>query len=117
MVDDAMNPGEMNCRITLLQEVKTEDGQGGYVTAYVPRAPIWGKSMPLTAKTVDQYEQLTPEILHRITIRYRRDVAVTDRIQYGSRVFEQLGPPVDVGEKHAYLRLECREVVADGANN
>ena len=73
--------------------------------------------MALTAKTVDQYEQLTPEILHRIIIRYRRDVAVSDRIQYGCRIFEQIGPPIDVEEKHAFLRLECREVVADAAGN
>ena len=73
--------------------------------------------MALTAKTTDQYEQLTPEILHRIIIRYRRDVAVSDRIQYGCRIFEQIGPPIDVEEKHAFLRLECREVVADAAGN
>ena len=112
-----MNPGELNCRITLLQEVKTEDGQGGYVTEYVSRGAVWGKITPLTAKTLDLYEQLQPELLHLITIRYRRDVAVTDRIQYGSRVFEQIGPPVDIEEKHAYIRLECREVVADAAND
>ena len=38
---------------------------------------------------------------------------MTDRLQYGNRQFELLGPPIDVEEKHAYLRLECREVVAD----
>ena len=112
-----MNPGEMNCRVTLLREVKTEDGQGGYVTAYQPRATVWGKLMPLAAKTLNQYEQLQPELLHRILIRYRRDVTVTDRMQYGNRLFEQIGPPIDVGEKHAYLRLECREVVADAAKD
>ncbi|CUH96401.1 hypothetical protein P22_2491 [Propionispora sp. 2/2-37] len=112
-----MNPGELNCRITLLAEVKTADGQGGYETEYVSRAALWAKIMPVTAKTTDQYEQMTPEILYRIIIRYRRDVAVTDRIQYGSREFEQIGPPVDIEEKHAYLRLECREVVADAADD
>ncbi len=112
-----MNPGELNGRITLQQETKVPDGQGGYETVYMTRAAVWAKLMALTAKTVDQYEQLTPEILYRIIIRYRRDVAVTDRIQYGSREFEQIGPPVDIEEKHAYLRLECREVVADAADD
>lgn len=112
-----MNPGEMNCRITIQQETKVPDGQGGYGIVFVSRATVWAKIMAVTAKTTDQYEQLQPEILHRILIRYRRDVAVTDRIQYGSRLFEQIGPPIDLGEKHAYLRLECREVVADGAND
>ena len=108
-----MNPGELNCRVTLLQEMKTEDGQGGYVTTYEPRGIVWGKIMPLAVKTLDQYEQLSPILLHRIIIRYRRDVAVTDRIQYGSRVLELIGPPINEGEKNAFLILECREVVAD----
>ena len=112
-----MNPGELNCRITLLKEIKVPDGQGGYASVYTPRAAMWAKITAVTAKTVDQYEQLTPEILHRIIIRYRRDVAVTDRIQYGGRIFEQIGPPMDVEEKHAFLRLECREVVADAADD
>ena len=112
-----MNPGELNCRITLQQETKVPDGQGGYATAYVPRSIVWAKVITVTAKTTDQYEQMVPEILHRIIIRYRRDVAVSDRIQYGSRVFEQIGPPIDEGEKHAFLRLECREVVADAADD
>lgn len=112
-----MNPGELNCRITLQQETKVPDGQGGYATAYVPRSIVWAKVITVTAKTTDQYEQMVPEILHRIIIRYRRDVAVTDRIQYGGRIFEQIGPPIDVEEKHAFLRLECREVVADAAGN
>ena len=112
-----MNPGELNCRCVLLAETRAPDGQGGYETLYLTRATVWAKFQALTAKTVDQYEQLTPEILYRILIRYRHDVVVTDRIQYGGRVFEQTGPPVDVEEKHAYLRLECREVVADAAGN
>jgi len=112
-----MNPGELNCRVTLLTEVKTADGQGGYETKYAPHAEVWAKIMPVAVKTLDQYEQMTPEILYRIIIRYRSDVAVTDRIEYGSRIFEQIGPPIDIEEKHAYLRLECREVVADAAND
>lgn len=112
-----MNPGELNCRITLKQEIKVPDGQGGYAVTYMPRASLWAKITAVTARAQDQYEQMTPEILYRIIIRYRRDVAVTDRIEYGNRVFEQIGPPIDIEEKHAYLRLECREVVADAAGN
>ena len=112
-----MNPGELNCRCILLKETQVPDDQGGYETIYITRATVWAKIIALTAKTVEQYDQLTPEILHRIIIRYRRDMAVTDRIQYGDRIFEQIGPPIDVEEKHAFLRLECREVVADAAGN
>ena len=112
-----MNPGELNSRISILQETKVPDDQGGYIVNYAPRVILWAKITTLTAKTLDQYEQQTPELLHRIVIRYRRDVAVTDRIQYGDRLFEQIGPPINEGERNAYLRLECREVVADAAGD
>lgn len=112
-----MNPGELNCRIILLKETSVPDEQGGYETTYTVRATVWAKLMTVTTKTIDQYEQLTPELLHRIIIRYRRDVAVTDRVQYGDRIFEQIGPPINEEEKKAYLRLECREVVAYAAND
>ena len=112
-----MNPGELNSRISILQETKVPDDQGGYIVNYAPRVILWAKITTLTAKTLDQYEQLSPELLHRVVIRYRRDVAVTDRIQYGDRLFEQIGPPINEGERNAYLRLECREVVADATGD
>ena len=112
-----MNPGELNCRVALLKETKVSDEQGGFVTNYAPYANVWAKFTAVTAKTVDQYEQLTPEIIHRVVIRYRKDVLVTDRMRYGERLFELIGPPINEGEKNAYLRLECREVVADAASD
>lgn len=112
-----MNPGELNSRITLLREIKVPDGQGGYAAEYSTRGFVWAKLTAVTAKTKDQYEQLVPEILYRITIRYRSDVVMADRIQYGKRLFEQISPPINEGEKNAYLRLECREVISDADND
>ena len=112
-----MNPGELNSRISILQETKVPDDQGGYIVTFALRVILWAKITTLTAKTLDQYEQQMPELLHRVVIRYRRDVAVTDRIQYGDRLFEQIGPPINEGERNTYLRLECQEVVADAASD
>ena len=112
-----MNPGELNSRISILQETKVPDDQGGYIVTFALRVILWAKITTLTAKTLDQYEQQMLELLHRVVIRYRRDVAVTDRIQYGDRLFEQIGPPINEGERNTYLRLECREVVADAAGD
>jgi len=108
-----LNPGELNCRISLQQQTKEPDGQGGFQTTYVPRAIVWAKITNRTATMKDQYEVVVPEIVHQIIIRYRRDIVVTDRLEYKNRIFEQIGPPVDEGEKKAYIRLTCREVVTD----
>jgi len=108
-----LNPGELNRRISLHQQTKEPDGQGGFQTTYVQKAIIWAKITTRTATMKDQYEAMVPEIVQQIIIRYRRDIVVTDRLEYKNRIFEQIGPPVDEGEKKAYLRLTCREVVID----
>ncbi len=106
-----MNPGELNCRINLLKPLKEIDEQGGYEVKYAKITALWAKITAKTSKSVDQYEQLVPEILHKIIIRYRSDINIDDRFEYKNRIFEQLGPPINEGERKAYLILECREVV------
>lgn len=108
-----MNPGELRSRVTLQRQTRQDDGQGGYIVDYEDYAMVWAKFEALAAKTTDQYQQLTPEILYRATIRHRPSVLYTDRLQKGGRIFEQIGPPVNIDERNAYLRLECREVVND----
>ena len=60
-----MNPGELNSRISILQETKVPDDQGGYIVNYALRVILWAKITTLTAKTLDQYEQQTPELQNR----------------------------------------------------
>lgn len=110
-----MNPGELNCRLDLYHEEKVDDGQGGYDTSYpeTPYANPWAKIETILARQVDEYGQMRPEQQHLVTIRYRGDVIITDRAVFRNRIFEQISPPVNVDQKNAYLRLLCREVVAD----
>ena len=44
-----MNPGELNCRVTLLAEVKTADGQGGLVVDHA------------AAQVILDFGEVTPE--------------------------------------------------------
>ena len=111
MVGEDMNPGELNCRINLLKPLEKVDAHGGYEAQYATITALWAKITAKTSKSVDQYEQLVPEILHKIIIRYRSDINIDDRFEYKNRIFEQLGPPINEGERKAYLILECREVV------
>lgn len=109
-----MNAGEMNCRVTIKKRTDARDGEGNIVPAYSDRVTVWAKIQAITARVRDSYQEQNHEILTRITIRYNSEVLQTDRIYYGSRVFEQIGPPINLGEKNAYMRLECREVVENG---
>lgn len=110
-----MNPGEMNCRVTVQYAAQTKDSEGNVLSKpYTTRATVWAKIQALTARMRNGTTEDYHEILTRITIRYNSAVKQTDRIVYGSRVFEQIGPPINMGEKNAYMRLECCEVVENG---
>ena len=110
-----MNPGEMNCRITVQYAAQTKDSEGNVLSKpCTDRCTVWAKIQAFTARVRQGTAEDYHEILTRITIRYNSAIKQTDRIVYGSRVFEQVGPPINVDEKKAYLRLECREVVENG---
>ena len=106
-----MNPGEMNCKITIQRATEARDNEGHLKLTYADYKYAWAKIQAITAKVRDSYVEQNFETLTRITIRYSKDVFMTDRIKYGSRIFVQVGPPINFGEKNAYLRLECREIV------
>ena len=110
-----MNPGEFNCRVSIMKQTGTQDAEGNIITKpYTERFKCWAKIQALTARMRNGTAEDYHEILTRITIRYNSAVKQTDRIVYGNRVFEQIGPPINMGEKNAYMRLECREVVENG---
>ena len=110
-----MNPGELNCRVSIMKAVNTQDAEGNIITKpYTERFKCWAKLQAFSARVRQGNAEDYHEIMTRITIRYNSTVKQTDRIVYGSRIFEQVGPPINVDEKKAYLRLECREVVENG---
>jgi SPP1 family predicted phage head-tail adaptor len=106
-----MNIGELNCRVTIQKLTETRDDEGNIVPSYKTRTTVWAKVEAITARVRDSYMEQNYEILHRITVRYDPAMLKTDRIVYGKRTFTQIGPPVNVGERNAFLRLECRELV------
>lgn len=106
-----MNAGELNCRVIIQRAAETRDNEGHLTVVYSDYKYAWAKIQAITARVRDSYVEQNFETLTRITIRYSNDVFMTDRIKYGSRLFVQVGPPINFGEKNAFLRLECREIV------
>jgi len=91
-----MNPGELNCRVDLQRLIKTEDDSGGYEERYETYAGAWAKLEVVQSRRRDEYEQLLPEILYRVTLRCRPDITLNDRLMYGKRVFKQIAPQQNV---------------------
>lgn len=107
--------GKLNKRIDLLRLAAVSDGEGGYSESFPAYATVWAEVSPLAQREKDQFDRTESELTHRVLIRHRDDVKATDRVQLGSRVFVQDGPPVNIKERGAFLQLLCREVFDNGA--
>lgn len=105
-----MNPGELNCRVIIQKLVETRDAEGNLVASYVDKKNKWANIATITAKSVDGTVEKSVKTINRIKLRYDSGIIYTDRIKYGSRIFVQSAPPLNIGERNAFMQLECIEL-------
>ena len=106
---------ELRHRISILRPVTEIDDEGNILaqtTQEVGKA--WALVLPFATKISDGYAEKVQEVDHRVVIRYRADVRVTDRIRWGDKTLTPIAPPYPLGGKKRWLVLECRELVEDG---
>ena len=106
---------ELRHRISILRPVTETDDEGNILaqtTQEVGKA--WALVLPFAAKISDGYAEKVQEVDHRVVIRYRADVRVTDRIRWGDKTLTPIAPPYPLGGRRQWLVMECRELVEDG---
>ena len=106
---------ELRHRISIMRPVTETDDEGNILaqtTQEVGKA--WALVLPFAAKISDGYAEKVQEVDHRVVIRYRADVRVTDRIRWGDKTLTPIAPPYPLGGKKRWLVIECRELVEDG---
>lgn len=101
--------GQKVKRIRIERAVETPDGHGGHSTAWTVRCVVNAHERPLTGAEALRAAQVTAVISSVWEIWYRTDIAVTDRIRFGTRVLniESIVDPTDTREE---LQLFCSEV-------
>ena len=106
---------ELRHRISILRPVTDTDDEGNILaqtTQEVGKA--WALVLPFAAKISDGYAEKVQEVDHRVVIRYRADVRMTDRIRWEDKTLTPIAPSYPLGGKKRWLVLECRELVEDG---
>lgn len=101
--------GERNTRIRIESEALTADGQGGHSKTWVVLAVVWALVEPLSYREALQAAQNTAVLSTAITIVYRDDISVKNRIRIGPRVL-QVESYQDLDGRKDELRLLCSEV-------
>lgn len=103
-----MNPGSLKHKITIQQEVFTDD-----VTTK-ERTPSWqdvcsirAAVKPISGREYFQAHETHSEITIKFIIRYRVDITEGMRVIYNNNAYYIQGPPIDPDEAHRELQLMC----------
>ena len=83
-----MQAGKMDRRITLLRRTLTRNAQGEQVNTFTEYATVWAEKRDVTGREYFAAQQVIAENTARFFIRYRDDVALTDRISYAGRTYD-----------------------------
>lgn len=105
----ALAAGSLRHRLTIQARTAASDGQGGETVTWAARVTVWGLVEPVTGREALMAQQLTAELATVVTLRFRTDVRVTDRIVWGTRVL-QIASVQDPDGRREQLRLLCVEV-------
>ena len=103
---------ELNKRVTIQKARLSKDNRGVETYEYTGEGDVHGVCASIEsygAFIVNGQAEKISEIEYRITIRFRRDLKLHDRIVYQGRTFEQTLPARDINEQHRFLQLTCRE--------
>ena len=92
----------MRHRLTFEKPVPAADGAGGSTITWNEVAEVWGEITPLRPAERQVGEGIVDTTSHKITIRFRSNVAAGDRFLLGQRVFAIKGV-TDPGEDQRYL--------------
>ncbi len=115
MADRPLNAGALDKTVTLQRRLETDDGGGGVDINYSDIADLRAAITPGTGREFVQAQQLTPELSHIVTIRYRDGVSSAHRLKYVVRGVSRFFPihiMRDPLERHEQLVLYCSEVTA-----
>lgn len=94
------------------------DSFGQQVTTWTDAFSTRASIEPLSAREQFAAQAVQSEISHRITVRYRPELAnpttvASMRVVYGSRVFNIAGA-LNIDERHAIVEISATEGLNDG---
>jgi SPP1 family predicted phage head-tail adaptor len=104
----AYDPGWLRHRITIEAASETGDEAGGASQTWTTLAAVWARIEPAAAKEAGIGDHLAAVTAHRITIRWRADVAGGMRAIYRGRIF-RITATEDPDESRRYLVLKAEE--------
>lgn len=102
--------GKLNRRITFQCMGTVKDDMGQTKSEWRDFKTVWATVKPYKSSESGFMSKLKPEVTHRIYVRFRSDITSEMRIKYRGRIFEIVGSPLDIEERHELLEIQAQEV-------
>ncbi len=99
--------GGLKKRVTILEQVHTSDGQGGFTETWQEVGTVWAAIEPISGREYYEAMQLSNDVTHRVRMRYM-DLTPHEKIKYDDRVFDIIAV-IDVNMEHRELEVLCNE--------
>jgi len=104
---------EARHRISIQSYTAVADGEGGFTNTWTTTATVWAAVYPVKASQVFDYYSVNSEITHIIKLRGYITVNATQRVLFGTRIFEILTAE-NLQERDFVQVLSCKERVVAG---
>ncbi len=105
-----MRPGALRHKLTLEAPARAEDGGGGAEVTWSPVDEVWAEIRPRTGAETVTAEKRAGRLSHTVTLRWRADLAPTQRLRLGPRVLE-IEAVTDPDGRRRWLQCRCTERV------
>ena len=109
MRTEFIDPGAFRQELTLEAATLAPDGAGGHAETWAEVATLFARVEPVSAASRFGADQTLERVTHRVTMRWRGDVASGMRLRRLSRLL-QLVTVHDPDETGRYLVCQAREV-------
>lgn len=106
--------GKFKNIVTIQRRTLAPDALGEEIESWSNyKTNVHAQIQPVTARELVNGKQIDSNITHIIRFRYIPDLVSTDRIVYGTRIFNFDGPPINYQERNEITEITAIEVIPD----
>lgn len=101
--------GQLRSRVLVQKMTPSEDSYGQPIEVFSDYLRLWARIEPLEGAELVDARQITADVTHRMTLRYRDDINHKMRFIMGSRTFHIADAPVADDERNEFLKITVIE--------
>lgn len=105
-----MRAGQLRHRVTIQERGTTQDEYGAPIEEWTNVTTDWANVEPLRGMERHAAKHTEASADVKVTMRYRSGVTSTNRLKFGSRIFD-IESPINIGEANRTLEIFCKEAV------